>query len=153
MCVVKRRFYTFFMPQSSFRASFGEFCIFVHAFVFVIQYLLKYGLPICWGVLTFAALADPTRRAIVEMLARAPLTSGEIASRFTSSPSAVSQHLRVLRDARLVRVRAAGQQRIYELDADGLAEIEEWLDGIGPAWHKRLEAIERQRRLQAASPR
>jgi DNA-binding transcriptional ArsR family regulator len=103
-------------------------------------------------VLTFAALADPTRRAIVEMLARSPLTSGEIARRFTISASAVSQHLRVLRDARLVRVRVAAQQRIYELDADGLAEIEQWLDRIGPAWQKRLEAIERQRRLEAASP-
>jgi DNA-binding transcriptional ArsR family regulator len=100
---------------------------------------------------TFAALADPTRRAIVEMLARGPLTAGEIARRFTSSPSAVSQHLKSLREARLVRARAAGQQRIYELDADGLAEIEAWLDGIGPAWRKRLEAIERQRRLEAAS--
>lgn len=101
---------------------------------------------------TFAALADPTRRTIVEMLARAPLTAGDIARRFTISPSAVSQHLKVLRDARLVRVRASGQQRIYELDADGLAEIEEWLDGIGPAWYKRLEVVERQRRLEAASP-
>src|SRR6476646_1396282 len=100
----------------------------------------------------FAALADPNRRAIVEMLARAPLAAGEIARRLTVSASAVSQHLSVLRQARLVRVRAAGQQRIYELDADGLAEIEEWLDGIGPAWPKRLEAIERQRRLEAASP-
>jgi len=103
-------------------------------------------------MLTFAALADPTRRAIVEMLARGPLTSGEIARRFTSSPSAISQHLKVLRDARLVRARIAGQQRIYELDADGLAEMEEWLDGIGPAWYKRLEVIERQRRLETASP-
>jgi DNA-binding transcriptional ArsR family regulator len=101
-------------------------------------------------VYSFVALADPTRRAIVEMLARGPLTSGEISRRFTISPSAVSQHLKVLREARLVRVQAAGQQRIYELDADGLAEIEEWLDGIGPAWRKRLEAIERQRRLESA---
>jgi len=101
-------------------------------------------------VYAFVALADPTRRAIVEMLARGPLTSGEISRRFTISPSAVSQHLKVLREARLVRVQAAGQQRIYELDADGLAEIEEWLDGIGPAWRKRLEAIERQRRLESA---
>jgi len=101
-------------------------------------------------VLTFAALADPTRRTIVEMLARGALTSGEISRRFSVSPSAVSQHLRLLREARLVRVRTAGQHRIYELDADGLAEIEEWLDGIGPAWHKRLEAIERQRRFESA---
>jgi DNA-binding transcriptional ArsR family regulator len=101
-------------------------------------------------VLSFVALADPTRRAIVEMLARGPLTAGEISRRFTISPSAVSQHLKLLRQARLVRVEAAGQQRIYELDADGLAEIEEWLDGIGPAWRKRLEAIERHRRLESA---
>jgi DNA-binding transcriptional ArsR family regulator len=108
-------------------------------------------LPISSSVLTFAALSDPTRRAIVEMLARGPLTSGEISRRFTISPSAVSQHLKLLREARLVRARAAGQQRIYELDADGLAELEEWLDGIGPAWRKRLEALERQRRLETTS--
>src|SRR5258705_11604942 len=82
------------------------------------------------------------------MLARGPLSSGEISRRFTISPSAVSQHLKLLREARLVRARAAGQQRIYELDADGLAELEEWLDGIGPAWRQRLEAIARQRRLR-----
>ncbi len=86
------------------------------------------------------------------MLARGPLTAGEISRRFTISTSAVSQHLRVLREARLARVQAAGQQRIYELDADGLAEIEAWLDGIGPAWRRRLEAIERQRRFETAPP-
>jgi DNA-binding transcriptional ArsR family regulator len=100
-------------------------------------------------VLTFAALADPTRRSIVEMLARGPLPAGEIARRFTISPSAVSQHLKVLRTARLVRARVSAQQRIYELDADGLAEIDAWLDSVGPVWQKRLEAIERQRRLDA----
>ena len=100
-------------------------------------------------MLIFAALADPTRRAIVEMVARGPLTSGEIARRFTISPSAVSQHLRVLRDARLVRVRVAAQQRIYELDTEGLAEIENWLDSVGPLWQKRLEALQRERRLES----
>jgi DNA-binding transcriptional ArsR family regulator len=96
---------------------------------------------------SFAALADPTRRRIVEMLARGPLTAGEIASRFTVSASAVSQHLKVLRTARLVRVSVAAQQRIYELDAEGLAEIESWLDGVGPIWRKRLDALERERWL------
>ena len=96
-------------------------------------------------MLSFAALADPTRRRIVEMLARGPLNVGEIASRFPISPSAVSQHLKVLRSARLVRARVAAQQRIYELDSDGLAEIERWLDGVGPSWQKRLEALERER--------
>jgi hypothetical protein len=43
----------------------------------------------------------------------------------------------------------AAQQRIYELDAEGLAEIERWLDGVGPIWRKRIEALERERRLDA----
>jgi DNA-binding transcriptional ArsR family regulator len=103
-------------------------------------------------VQSFAALADPTRRAIVEMLARGPLAAGEIARRFTITPSAVSQHLKVLRTARLVRARIAGQQRIYELDLDGIAEIDAWLDDLGPIWRKRLEALERQRRLEGSAP-
>jgi DNA-binding transcriptional ArsR family regulator len=100
-------------------------------------------------MLAFAALADPTRRRIVEMLARGPLAAGEIAGRFTISASAVSQHLKVLRSAKLVRSRVAAQQRIYELDTDGLAGLESWLDGLGPLWQKRLEALERERRLES----
>ena len=104
-------------------------------------------------MLSFAALADPTRRRIVEMLARGPLSVTEIAGRFTISPSAVSQHLKVLRTAKLVRARVAAQRRIYELDTEGLAEIESWLDGVGPLWRKRLEALERERRLEARGQR
>jgi DNA-binding transcriptional ArsR family regulator len=102
----------------------------------------------------FAALADPTRRRIVEMLARGALSAGDITQRFPISRSAVSQHLRVLRDAGLVSSSAAGQQRIYELDPGGLVELEEWLDRIGPVWQKRLEALERERHeMSAAQPR
>jgi DNA-binding transcriptional ArsR family regulator len=61
---------------------------------------------------TWLALADPTRRRIVEMLAQGSLSSGEIAGHFEISAPAVSQHLKVLRDARLVRVRAEAQRRI-----------------------------------------
>ena len=96
-------------------------------------------------MLSLAALADPTRRRIVEMLARGELSAGAIAERFTISPSAVSQHLKVLRDARLVSVRVAAQQRIYQLDPTGLAELDAWLDGIAPLWQKRIEALERER--------
>ncbi|MDB4881715.1 MAG: winged helix-turn-helix transcriptional regulator [Gemmatimonadetes bacterium] len=96
-------------------------------------------------MLTLSALADPTRRRIVEMLARGALSAGSISERFTISPSAVSQHLKVLREAKLVTVRAAAQQRIYELDSTGLIELDAWLDGIWPLWQKRLEAIERER--------
>jgi DNA-binding transcriptional ArsR family regulator len=102
---------------------------------------------------SFEALADPTRRRIIEMLAKGVLSAGDIAQRFAISRSAVSQHLRILREARLVTVRAEGQQRIYELDSDGLIEIEEWLDRIGPVWQKRLEALERERHeMIAAQP-
>ncbi len=73
------------------------------------------------------ALADPTRRRIVEMLAEGSLSSGEIASRFDISAPAVSQHLKVLQNARLVRVRAAAQRRIYDLDRDGVDAVSEWV--------------------------
>jgi DNA-binding transcriptional ArsR family regulator len=96
-------------------------------------------------MLSLGALADPTRRRIVEMLARGALSAGTIAERFPISPSAVSQHLKVLRNAQLVRVRVAARQRIYELDPAGLAEIDAWLDGIWPLWQKRIDALERER--------
>jgi DNA-binding transcriptional ArsR family regulator len=99
----------------------------------------------------FSALAEPTRRRIVEMLARGPLSAGDIAGRFSVTASAVSQHLKALRAARLVRARAVAQRRIYELDAEGLAELESWLDGIGPIWLKRYDALERERRLEGRS--
>jgi|SRR5262245_23645666 len=90
-----------------------------------------------------AALADPTRRRIVEMLAQREFSAGEIAGRFAVSAAAISQHLKVLRDAQLVRVRAEAQRRIYELDPDGLGELHAWLGTIRQAWRGRLSASER----------
>ena len=79
---------------------------------------------------SFAALADPTRRRIIETLAQGPLSSGEIAGRFDISAPAISQHLKALRAARLVRVRIAAQWRIYELDEEGIDELRKWVDNI-----------------------
>ncbi len=90
-----------------------------------------------------AALADPTRRRIIEMLAQRELTAGEIAGRFAVSAPAISQHLKVLREAQLVRVRAEAQRRIYELDPDGLGELHAWLGNIRQSWRGRLSASER----------
>jgi DNA-binding transcriptional ArsR family regulator len=101
---------------------------------------------------TFEALADPTRRRIVEMLARGAFSAGDITQRFPVSRSAVSQHLKILREARLVSVRAEGQMRIYELDPSGLVELEDWLDRIGPVWQKRLDALERERNETMPAP-
>ncbi len=93
---------------------------------------------------SLSALADPTRRRIVESLARGPLSSGEIASRFDITAAAISQHLKTLRNARLVSVRAEAQRRIYELDPAGLDEMSDWLTRIRHFWSGRLDALEAQ---------
>jgi DNA-binding transcriptional ArsR family regulator len=78
-------------------------------------------------MLAFGALADPTRQRIVEMLAGRELPAGEIARRFDMTPPAVSQHLRLLREAGMITVRREAQRRIYALDPAGLAELDAWL--------------------------
>lgn len=91
---------------------------------------------------SFTALADPTRRQIVEMLAERPLAAGEIARRFTMSSPAISQHLKVLREARLVRAEVAAQQRIYELDPAGIDEVVKWIAKVRKFWGTKLDALE-----------
>jgi DNA-binding transcriptional ArsR family regulator len=91
-----------------------------------------------------SALADPTRRRIVEMLAERDRTAGEIVSHFSMSAPAISQHLKVLRDAHLIKTRADGQRRIQTLDKSGLDEIEAWLAGTKRFWERRLDALERE---------
>jgi DNA-binding transcriptional ArsR family regulator len=100
-------------------------------------------------MLSLVALADPTRRRIVEMLAERQMPAGDIAKRFDISPPAVSQHLQTLKRAHLVRARVDAQRRIYELDPAGWGELEQWLGGIKQFWHGRLDALERQ--LEAAA--
>ena len=74
------------------------------------------------------ALGDPTRRAIFEQLRGGPRAVGEIAARLPVSRPAVSQHLRVLKDAGLVSERREGTRRLYRLDPEGLAEIRDYFD-------------------------
>jgi DNA-binding transcriptional ArsR family regulator len=95
---------------------------------------------------SLTALADPTRRQIVEMLGRGERASGELAERFAISAPAVSQHLKVLREAGLVQVRVDGQRRIYTLNAAGLDEIQHWIDQVRKFWSGRLDALERELR-------
>ena len=90
----------------------------------------------------FAALGDPTRRRIIEMLATRELPAGEIARRFDMTAPAVSQHLRLLRDAGLVHVRRDAQRRIYALDPSGLAELDAWLARFRHFWSGRLDGLE-----------
>ncbi|WP_341703078.1 metalloregulator ArsR/SmtB family transcription factor [Ferrovibrio sp.] len=94
----------------------------------------------------FAALSDPTRRRIVEMLGQGELSAGEIGAVFAMSAPAVSQHLKVLREARLVQVRAEAQRRIYSLDPAGLAEMDRWIAQVRRFWGPRLDDLERELR-------
>jgi DNA-binding transcriptional ArsR family regulator len=92
----------------------------------------------------FAALADPTRRQIVELLAqRNRLSVAHINAQFHVSAPAISQHLRVLREAKLVRVEARAQQRLYSLDPDGVGEIEHWVQTLHQQWTDRFDALDR----------
>jgi DNA-binding transcriptional ArsR family regulator len=88
----------------------------------------------------WTALGDPTRRAIFERLADEPRAVGELASELPVSRPAVSQHLRVLKDARLVVDRRAGNRRIYQLDPDGVGALRADLDRF---WNRALAAYKR----------
>lgn len=90
----------------------------------------------------FLALADPTRRDLVEMLAAGERSFGELADEFPMSRPAVSQHLRVLRDAGIVVSRPDAQRRIYRLNDGGLDEIDAWLDKVRTYWAPRLDRLE-----------
>jgi DNA-binding transcriptional ArsR family regulator len=83
----------------------------------------------------WTALGDPTRRAIFERVADRPRAVGELAHEFPVSRPAVSQHLKVLKDAGLVSARPDGNRRIYQADPDGLAELRSYLEQF---WSKAL---------------
>jgi DNA-binding transcriptional ArsR family regulator len=88
--------------------------------------------------LAFAALADPTRREVFERLAERPQAVGELAERLPVSRPAVSQHLKVLKEAGLVTDRPEGARRVYQIDPAGLGQIRAWLDRF---WDEALEAF------------
>ena len=89
----------------------------------------------------FRAVADPTRRAILDALAERELAVGEICALFPVSQPAISQHLKVLREAGLVRKRVAGRNRYYQLEAAPLQALHDWLTHYEHFWNKRLDAL------------
>ncbi len=93
---------------------------------------------------SLAAIADPTRRRIVELLAQRDRTAGELVDEFDMSAPAISQHLNVLREAGLVTTRAEGQTRIQTLNPTGLDELGDWLERTRNFWSQRLDALERE---------
>jgi DNA-binding transcriptional ArsR family regulator len=90
----------------------------------------------------FAALADPTRRAIIERLARGEARVTEVAEPFEMSLNAVSKHIKVLEDTGLVHRRVAGRDHFLSIDAHPLDEIERWIDTTREFWNSRLDAME-----------
>ena len=92
---------------------------------------------------TFDVVAEPTRRRILDLLREGDRPVGELVHVLGISQPGVSKHLRVLRDAGLVRVRQQAQQRWYQLDAAPLAEIDAWLAPYRRYWSERLDALER----------
>lgn len=90
-----------------------------------------------YGSAQLAALADPTRRTIFELVADRPQAVGELSGRLPVSRPAVSQHLRVLKDAGLVRDRAEGTRRIYQLDPTGIEQLRLYLERF---WRQSLDA-------------
>lgn len=93
---------------------------------------------------SFTALADPNRRRIVEMLAASGhLSASEIGRHFQISAPAVSQHLKVLREAGLVQVEKKAQQRIYSVAPAGFNEMEQWMQHMRAFWDSRFEALDK----------
>ena len=92
----------------------------------------------------FSALADPTRRKIMELLAsNGQLTATEICEKFEMTPPAISQHLKVLREANLVQMEKRAQQHIYRINPAGMLELEGWARQLTNLWNERLDALDR----------
>src|SRR5689334_12219854 len=87
------------------------------------------------------ALADESRRTMLDTLARGPATAGELAALFPIVRRGVARHLRVLREAGLVDVRQHAQQRVYSLRPEPLADVDAWLGRYRALWEQRLDAL------------
>lgn len=91
----------------------------------------------------FSALADGTRRSILEMLAgNVELSASEIHAKFQVSPQAISQHLKILREANLIHMEKRAQQRIYRINTDAMVELEEWSKSMRRRWSRRLDTLD-----------
>ncbi|GHC71843.1 putative transcriptional regulator, ArsR family protein [Nocardiopsis terrae] len=88
------------------------------------------------------AIGEPNRRRVVEVLAAGELSAGGIAAGFDISRPAVSQHLRVLVEAGVLRVRSEGRQRLYSVDPAALDEVGDWLEVQRGRWNRALDALE-----------
>lgn len=90
----------------------------------------------------FSAVSDVTRRRMLDILTRGPLSAGEIGSHFSNlTQPGISKHLRVLRQAKLVNVTVKAQQRVYSLDFEGFKELHEWISKYDRFWNDALDSL------------
>jgi DNA-binding transcriptional ArsR family regulator len=87
----------------------------------------------------FHAVADATRRGILDLLCHGERAATELVAAFRMTQPAISQHLRVLRESSLVRIRKVGRQRMYSLDTDQLREVAQWIAKYERFWNERFE--------------
>ena len=104
-------------------------------------------------MLIFDALADPTRRRILEMLAKGDRSVGEIVEQFPVSQPAISRHLRLLRQAGLVECRGDGKRRVYSFYPGSLAPLDDWVERRRRDWIRRLDALKTQLERRSQEPR
>ncbi|MDA8792134.1 metalloregulator ArsR/SmtB family transcription factor [Bacteriovoracaceae bacterium] len=91
----------------------------------------------------FAALADNTRKEIIELLCKqGEMTATDISNNFKISKPAVSQHLKVLKEFRLVKVKKEAQRRLYSVHSEGLGEVKEWAESMTDFWNSKLNALD-----------
>jgi DNA-binding transcriptional ArsR family regulator len=91
----------------------------------------------------FRAIADPTRRAILDRLRAGPLPVNALAAEFEQSRPAISRHLRVLREARVVTEERTGRERLYQLQPAALTEVAGWIEGYRAFWQTNLNSLKR----------
>jgi len=89
----------------------------------------------------FRAIADPTRRAIMGMLASSEMTIGEVADRFEMTRPAIAKHLGILRDGGLVSMRENGRERVHSLEPMALKPVEDWLEHFSHFWDEKLGSL------------
>jgi DNA-binding transcriptional ArsR family regulator len=91
----------------------------------------------------YHAIADPTRRAILDRLRAGPAPAGALSADFRQTRPAISKHLRVLRQARLVSEQRSGRERIYQLEPDPLRQVVGWIEGYRAMWQTNLANLKR----------
>jgi len=90
---------------------------------------------------TFRALADPTRRGILQLLAQGEMTIGDVAQAFPMTRAAIKKHLTILQNGRLIEVEARGRERINRINPNGLQPVLDWITQLDAAWDDRLSAL------------